>query len=180
MDKYTQLENRIAELEKWKADRMRQQLVFPLDEQSLNVIREFFMYITTAVEYDAGVGSNHFKTYFGKQGTKKVTNSSYPDSTLGAEIDFEIGPISLVTYTVNVSTNYVTTQQVSGNVKFFDGTEVVLISEGTAPAPLSTGLGTSYFVRDSDGYEFKLAATLGGAAIDITDVGSGRQFISAV
>lgn len=180
MDELQQLKIRVEELEKWKAEKVKQQLTFPLDERSIEILREFFMYIDTIIEYDAGVGSNHFIQYLGKQGRKKIPNSSYPNPSVGNFIDFEVSPISLVGYTVDPSTDYLTTFQYSGNIKFFDNVEVVLISEGTAPAPLSAGLGTSYFVRDSDGYTFKLAATLGGVAINITDRGSGRQFIQAV
>ena len=90
----------------------------------------------------------------------------------------QVEPPSLVSYTVNVSTNYLTTNQVGGNLKFFNDQEVLLYTDDTEPGGLSAGLGTSYFIINSDGYTFQLAATLGGAAIDITSTGVGRQFIS--
>lgn len=180
MDKYQQLENRIKELEKWKTKRIRQQISFPLDAQSVDILKKFFMYITTVIEYDAGAGSNHFITYLGKQGSEQVQPSSYPGSALPDIINFEINPISLVGYTADPATDFLTTIIFSGNVKFFDGTAVTLATEGTAPAPLDAVLGTTYYVRDSDGYTFKLAATLGGAAINITTRGTQRQFIIKV
>ncbi len=173
----TGLENRIKVLEKWKADRIRKQLSYPLDIESVDILKEFFVWVVSVVEYDAGAGANHFVSYLARQGTKKVQKSSYPGATLPATIDFEINPISLVGYSVDPATDFLTTIIASGNVKFFDGDAVTLATEGTAPAPLDATLGTTYYVRDSDGYTFKLAATLGGAAINITTKGTERQFI---
>ena len=48
---------------------------------------------------------------------------------------------------------------------FTDGTKVVF-QDGHAPAGLSGN--TTYFVRDSTANTFKVAATLGGTALDIT------------
>lgn len=162
MDKYQQLENRIAELEKWKADRTAQQITFPLDNKSIDILRKHFIHYISTIGYDAGAGANHFEEYLAMQGG----------------LLFGLLPPSLVPYTANATSNYITTHQISGNLKFFDGFPVVLYSDGTAPAGLTAGGLTTYYVRDSDGYTFKLAATLGGAAIDITDIGSGRQFIA--
>lgn len=227
MDKIRQLENRIKKLENWKQQKIVQQISFPLDAQSLNILKKYFMHITTIIEYDAGAGANHFVHFLGKQGSEQVPRSSYVPGTQGNPIYFQIEPISLVSYTVDISTDYLTTTQFSGNVKFFDDTEITLVTEGTAPSPLDGVLGTPYYVRDSDGYTFKLAleltktagaftighsyeivsvgstdftligsadnnvgtiftatgagtgtGTAKGTAINITDNGSGRQFIT--
>ena len=52
---------------------------------------------------------------------------------------------------------------------------VRLTTTGTLPAPLATG--TTYYVRDKSGNTRKLAATSGGAAIDLTDAGTGTHTI---
>ena len=52
-----------------------------------------------------------------------------------------------------------------------DGDAVFVHSFGTLPGGLSAG--TVYYVRDSTTNTFKLAATSGGSAIDITSTGSG-------
>lgn len=60
-----------------------------------------------------------------------------------------------------------------------DGNSVrVSNSGGALPAPLAAN--TTYFVRDKSGDTFKLAATLGGAAIDITTDGTGTNSIRNV
>lgn len=53
------------------------------------------------------------------------------------------------------------------------GDKVRLGTTGTLPDPLAVD--TDYFVRDISGNDFKLAATVGGAAVDITDTGSGTH-----
>lgn len=60
---------------------------------------------------------------------------------------------------------------------YVDGTKVVFYG-GTAPAGLT--LGTIYFTRDGSGETCKIAATLGGSAIDITDEGSTDCIMSVI
>ena len=54
-----------------------------------------------------------------------------------------------------------------------NGDVLLLTSSTTLPAGLSSG--TPYYVRDKTTDTFKLAATAGGAAIDITDTGTGTH-----
>lgn len=61
---------------------------------------------------------------------------------------------------------------------FTDTTPVVLTTTGTLPAGLATS--TVYYVRDTSGSTFKLAATSGGTAIDITDTGTGAHTVNAI
>lgn len=60
---------------------------------------------------------------------------------------------------------------------YSDNQAVTLTTSGTLPAPLATA--TTYYMRDvgTNVYFFKLAATAGGAAINITTTGSGTQNI---
>lgn len=54
-----------------------------------------------------------------------------------------------------------------------DGDALTLVSSATLPAGLAAG--KIYYVRDSTANTFKLAASSGGAAIDITDTGTGTH-----
>jgi len=54
-----------------------------------------------------------------------------------------------------------------------DGMKVQVASSTTLPAGLSAS--TTYYTRDSSGSTCKLAATLGGSAIDITSTGTGTH-----
>jgi hypothetical protein len=60
---------------------------------------------------------------------------------------------------------------------YSDEQAVTLTTSGTLPAPLATA--TTYYMRDvsTNVFFFKLATTAGGAAINITTVGSGTQNI---
>lgn len=54
-----------------------------------------------------------------------------------------------------------------------DGQKIRFTTSGTLPAGISPA--TTYFVRDATTHTFKVAATLGGSAIDITDAGTGTH-----
>jgi hypothetical protein len=57
-------------------------------------------------------------------------------------------------------------------------TNTVVVYNGTAPGGLT--LGTVYFVRDATADTFKLAATSGGVALDITSAGSADCLLSLI
>lgn len=156
MDENTNnLTRRIEALEKWKAERERQQISFPLDFQSQVILRNYFMAITGVVKTIGGASGNEFTTYIGQQGP-------YP---------FQVGADTFIPYTVNVSANTLTVQKVA----FQDDMQVYVTTSGTPPSPLDTV--TNYFVVNSTGLTFKLSLTQGGAPIDITDDGDGSQYI---
>ena len=157
-ERITQLENQVRELLSWKQSKERQQIAYPLDEISKNIINEDFMRLTSSISYFGGVGSNSFIVLSGKQGGK----------------EFQLDQTQISLYTVNTTTDYITT---SGNLNFFNDTPVSVFTDDTAPSPLSAGTGTVYYVINSDGKVFQLSATLGGAAINLTTSGSGHQLI---
>jgi hypothetical protein len=153
-----QLQRRIEALEKWQKEKQSQQISFPLDNQSIEILNKYFMRITANYDvYTGGAGGNIFPIYIGNQGGQV----------------FEVSTPSTTGYSVNVSTNYITTTGL--NIKYFDDEIVTVATTGTAPSPLI--LGNAYFVINSDGFTFQLSETESGAAIDITDTGSGSQFI---
>lgn len=61
---------------------------------------------------------------------------------------------------------------------FLAGMAVVLISTGALPSPLLDD--TVYFVRDVTATRFKLAATFGGGAINLTSFGGGTRNVAKV
>jgi hypothetical protein len=79
---------------------------------------------------------------------------------------------SLFIFTADASANTLTA---TGN-DLVDGLPVQLTTTSILPAPLTTG--TNYYVRDRSGDTFKLAATAGGTAIDLTNTGSGTHTIT--
>lgn len=82
-----------------------------------------------------------------------------------AGIKHRLGRITI--FTVNAGTDVCT--MVGHGLS--DTNTVTLASTGTLPAGLAAD--TQYFIRDATADTFKLAATSGGTAIDITDTGTG-------
>lgn len=77
-----------------------------------------------------------------------------------------------VTFTTDAAANTITaTLDAAPNTS-----AVRLTTTGTLPAPLA--LATTYYVRDKSANVRKLAATSGGAAIDITTAGDGTHTIT--
>ena len=81
------------------------------------------------------------------------------------------------TYSVNATTNVLTA--ISGGRTWADTDQarVRVSGEGDAAIPVGLLANTLYYVVDQDGLTFKLAATSGGDAIDITSAGTGVQYI---
>ena len=149
------LENRIAALEKWQDERKKQQIVFPLDFQSQKILANYFMQIVGEITTTEGAGGNEFTLYLGKQGL----------------LNFNVSKNTYVVYTVNATSNVFTTV----GVNFMDDAQLFVATSGTVPTPLA--LATGYYVINSAGQTFQLSATLGGAAINITNTGTGTQYI---
>ena len=163
--KLRELEGKIKKLEDWKAQRERQQIVFPLDFQSQQVLGNYFMRILDVVRYVVvGAASEHTVTsFFGSQ----------------AQYNFEIPQSILYSYTVNTTTDVITASG-GPNGRFEDDTAVYVYyaPDGVLPAPLASN--TQYYVRDSTGLSFKLTDAPGNPAIDITTTGTGRQLMQVV
>lgn len=84
----------------------------------------------------------------------------------------------LVPYTVDTNTDVIT----AVGHPFGTGDPVLVSVSGGATAAVPTGLALStvYYVRDVSGDTLKLAASAGGAAIDITAAGTGTQFLGVL
>lgn len=147
---------RIQELEKWKAERERQQITFPLDFPSIDILSKYFMHITNEVKTISPTSGNTLTSYIGIQGNYQ----------------FNVEQNIFVPYTVNTTSDVLT---VTGKYYFEDNQQVYVTTEDTAPSPLVPG--TTYFVINSTGQSFKLSLTSGGAAINITTSGTGKQYI---
>lgn len=100
---------------------------------------------------------------------------SWPSVTLApsnpVHIRFQCG--YLVPFTATAATDVIA----APNHPFVDG-EMVRLSVSGGSLPGGLALLTDYFIRDAvAGVSFKLAATAGGAAIDLTTAGTGNMFI---
>ena len=82
--------------------------------------------------------------------------------------------MSVETALVTLLTADATTAALIGTHGMSDGDAVTLLtSAADLPDPLA--IGTTYYVRDAAATTFKLTATVGGGAVDITDAGTGTH-----
>lgn len=165
MDKLQQLENRIKELENWKSAKERQQITFPMDEKSIEVLNKYFMRLSPngAVEYDGGAGGNPLTYYTGKQG----------------ELLFSVQKDNFTQFTANSTTDYITV--INPKISFINDTAIYFLEGSDATDSLPGGITaviTTYYVINSTGNSFKISLTVGGVAVDITSNGSGVNYIS--
>jgi hypothetical protein len=167
-----ELIKRIERLERWRDDRKKQQITFPLDQQSIEILNKYFLRIVDGYVYFGGAGTNAFPILVGKQDTNFV--------------DLRPG---LIQYTADPSTDVITivNQQVysaagSGINQFANDATLVLFTTDTEPGGLSAGGLTTYYVVSAaaNGFSFKLSLSSGGAAVNITDTGIGRQFLERI
>ena len=165
-----ELLTRIEALEKWKKEREAQQISFPLDRQSVDILNKDFVRVFDEIIYEIVGASSHMASAFLAIQDGKV-------------FDF---PVSLVRYTVDASSDVFTIIDKTPGNKVGDGQEIIFSVDETytgAAGPTGITVATpSFFVRDTatDGYSFKVAATAGGAAINITDAGTGKQFFTKI
>ena len=159
-----ELLRRMEALEAWKAEREKQQITYPVDQESIDALNRYFMRIVDEYSYFGGVGDNTFLSYIGAQGEKV----------------FEVGP-GLIRYTAETSDFVYIVDKTNIN-RFTNNDQVLLYTTDTAPGGLTSGGLTTYYVVSaaSDGYSFKLSTSEGGAAVNITSTGAGRQYLARI
>jgi len=147
-------EQRLEKIEKYIEERKQQQIKYPLDVNSITILSEYFMRISESIKFLAGVSGREFEIFLGSQGTS----------------NFQVPKVEYFRFTANPSTDQLTTQ-----VNFSNDAYVLVLSSNTAPAGLTSG--SAYYVVNTTGTSFKLSATSGGSAINITDTGTGNQYL---
>lgn len=156
----------LGELKKLLQGRGEKKVSTPSDWEIFEDV-EVTAYSDTKLNHKLGVAPRHFL----------VLDSTIPGVQAGATWTSEtvsftscVYVIGTVSSTLTVSTG-AETISFDVPVPFKDGDKVKLAGSGTAPGGLTKG--RTYFVRDFSLGTFKLAATKGGAAINLTSTGSG-------
>lgn len=108
------------------------------------------------------------------QGELNVKSTAGTTAQLTGWLEFNgakvsVGSVGGSVFTADAGTDVIT----SASHGLSDTNAILLTTSDTLPAPLATA--TPYYVRDSTASTFKVAATSGGAAIDITDAGTGTH-----
>lgn len=163
-----QFELRLKNVEEWQKKKDAQQIKFPLDVESQVILNKYFMAITKFINYEVvGAAAHTVYLYLGSQENQ----------------NFQVSQQTIFQYTVNVTSNKLTVPDVPETVGFVEdaGVHLNTTAAGTLPAPLAVN--TTYYIKSLSksvsGFRFVLAATPGGATINITTTGDGPQYIEA-
>lgn len=152
-----QLERQVKELSENRDRKELQQISYPLDNTSIAILNKYFLRIVGKYVYGGGAALQPFTVYEGLQDQTRV--------------EFEHSSIE---YTADPTTDILTLIYPNDVVYSVDST-LNIVTTDTVPGGLSEI--TNYYISSPTATGFKLAASAGGAAIDITSKGIGRQFL---
>ncbi len=153
----SQLEQQVQELLDWKEDRIKQQLTYPLDKESADILQKDLFVFSNLIVFDRANGVANPYALVGSVNNKTTTISVLPN------------PI------IFVASSGADTLTIVSN-PFVNDDTVSVLSSNTLPSPLLDGV--QYFVVSSTSNTIKLSLTQGGAAIDLTTNGVGIQYIN--
>lgn len=151
------LKRQVQELLAWKEQRTRQQITYPLDLASKDILSEDFLRFIRRLDFTS-VSGNVFPNILVEYGDNK--NALIAITT------------ELKQFTANATTDVITLDNPSHS--FANDDQIALYTTDTLPAPLSDAV--TYYVINSSANTFKVSLTSGGAAIDITDTGTGSHY----
>lgn len=150
----SQLKKQVRELLEWKKERTEQQLSFPLERRSIDIIASKFLKVTDSINFVRTNGREVPTFIIGESNNRVYTFQALPN---------------LFQYSVNITTDVFTS-----TIALPNDTQVELFSTQVVPAGVTSG--TTYYTVSVSGNTFKLSATSGGAAINITSVGTGDHY----
>jgi len=152
---------RIEALEKWKVDREKQQITFPLDLQSIETLNNYFMRLTGSYSFEGGAAGRTFYVYTGQQ-------KNVPGTAISPAL-FEVTPVTTYRYSITDLVNNIAT--IVGTT-IGDGARFNISTNGVVPTPLN--IIDTYWAIGVTSTTFKFS-TDGVTPIDITDAGTGIQ-----
>lgn len=165
---YSQLENRIAALEKWKSEKDRKQITFPLDKETLETLGKYFLSKKLDVFYEGGAGANYFPLSLFSQENRGFLIGSY---------------VAFVAYKVETTGSNATVRvgfdYINNKPYTLTGSETVIPMtdiNGEAPGGLSPLSNEMVFIN-VDGNTANLSYN-GIDPINISSSGSGNQYFA--
>lgn len=159
-----QLENKVRELEMWKESRIKQRFTFPIDYNSRNIIDRKNIIATGNTYPTQGISLTDllgFGLVYTINGINKPSYSKVLVCT-----------VPLYRFDANATTDII--DYVRGSFYVRDNDVIALTTSGSLPAGLDAI--TQYYVINATINTFKVSLTQGGAAINITSVGSGNHY----
>lgn len=151
------LAERVEALEKWKYEKERRQIAYPLDVESIETLKNYFVRMTQKFTYphDNGITILDVSTFVAEQG----------------EESFELNEMKSIFAIAEPSTDVFTI--VSSKMAVGDGYKVAFygFDGGSVPSPITKGV--VYYVVDAapDGRSFKVSSSPGGTPVNLTTAG---------
>jgi hypothetical protein len=128
--------------------------------------RSGFMKATSAILNNGATG-REYKSLFVEHGFVPSVVGSTNKSLIGADYVEYYLP-----FTANPATDVCTSQ----GHGFSNGNQVILRTTSVLPAPLSSAV--TFYIINATTDTFKLEASLGGGAVNITNIGTGVHYIA--
>lgn len=152
------LEDKISKLTAWKDSRSIERLKYPIDVISRRTLDKGLMIPTgKIISINLALAASDLTPAF--------------EISVNGQKRYLITSFILNQFTANPATDTLT--NVAGNHNLQNGDRILFTTDNTLPA----GLGfITYYVINRTGTTFKVSATLGGSAINITDTGTGTFF----
>lgn len=169
----SQLERQVEELSRKK----EQQITYPLDEESIKVLENYFLRLVDVYSWDGGVAARNFVSFIATQNNVpalKPTKNNL-NTVRGTGLNrFELSQVTLFPVAVDPANDKLTFLDKIDN--FDSGNEISFLSEDTPPAGISALGLTNYKINNLAGYTFNITDTSNNQ-INITDSGVGRLFL---
>lgn len=163
-----QLENKVRELEIWKASRVRQRLTFPIDVNTRDIVNRKNIIATGNTYPRASLGISDLLNVgliCKISGTNRVASSKVI-----------VASSRLFRFDANPTTDVI--DYLAGSFAVVNGDAIGLNTTSILPSGLSDGI--IYYVINATANTFKVSLTQGGVAVDITSVGTGDHYFGKV
>lgn len=150
-------EARLKKVEDFMNARQAQQITFPLDQKSIEILQNYFMRITGTLS-SFGVGGDVETSYIGNQ----------------ADLQFIAGKNQYIPYVADPANDLIVPTLPVG---FEEDQKLFFITDDTFPGGINPG--TDYFVINATAESFQITTVQGdpGSIVNITTVGAGRQWL---
>lgn len=161
-----QLKKDVDDLKIWKEQRTRQQITYPLDQQSLLALGKYFLSSVFTFITSGGASGNSFGNLVVKQDNKYSAISTFH---------------SLIVCTADAASDKYTLggDLVSGaQGALVDDMFVTVFAPDPGSTPTGITNGNGYFIVGASGNTVQLSASKGGSAINFTTNGVGPQYIA--
>lgn len=171
-----ELIRRVEVLEEWRRERDQQQLRYPLDEESLRILRRDFLHLVGAYPYAAGASGREFVTFVAQQDfvpVREVTDTNGVKWGFTYS-KFQLPQANIIPYSADPVTDRVIMHD---DIDIDSGQSALFYTNGVAPGGITAGLGTpAYKINNLRDRSFQIQDTA-GTTVNITTVGEGKQFL---